>query len=305
MLNQLIESHFVKKAVTTIPTYFLYGEAPRQIDDRMLHVETIEARSVKHHWKIDPHIHHAIHQLIFVTFGRGVVLAETVRSQYRPPALAVVPAGSVHGFEFEPGTRGHVVSISNDLIMEIAQRERGVSALFKQPLTLELSSKMQRSSGLVESFKMLAQEFQRSGPGHALALEGWIAAILGNAVRLAHDELNSIDDITSQKRHLVARFSDLIENRFRQSLSLGEYVATLNVSESRLRNACLETTGQSPNQLIHARILLEAKRQLLYTSNSVSEVAYALGFDDPAYFTRFFSRRTGVSPRDFRSAGLQ
>jgi AraC family transcriptional activator of pobA len=53
-------------------------------------------------------------------------------------------------------------------------------------------------------------------------------------------------------------------------------------------------------QMVHARILLEAKRQLCYTSNSVSEIAYALGFDDPAYFTRFFSQRTGTSPRTFR-----
>jgi AraC family transcriptional activator of pobA len=55
-------------------------------------------------------------------------------------------------------------------------------------------------------------------------------------------------------------------------------------------------------QIVHARLLLEAKRQLLYTSEPVSEIAYALGFDDPAYFTRFFSQRTGVSPRVFRSS---
>jgi AraC family transcriptional activator of pobA len=58
-------------------------------------------------------------------------------------------------------------------------------------------------------------------------------------------------------------------------------------------------------QLVHARILLEAKRQLRYTSASVSEIAYALGFEDPAYFTRFFSQRTGVSPRAFRSSAAQ
>jgi AraC family transcriptional activator of pobA len=61
-------------------------------------------------------------------------------------------------------------------------------------------------------------------------------------------------------------------------------------------------TEQSPIQLVHARIVLEAKRQLRYTSGSVSEIAYALGFDDPAYFTRFFSQRAGMSPRAFRAS---
>lgn len=51
------------------------------------------------------------------------------------------------------------------------------------------------------------------------------------------------------------------------------------------------------------RVLFEAKRQLRYTSKAVSEIAYALGFDDPAYFTRFFSRRAGMSPRAYRARG--
>ena len=84
---------------------------------------------------------------------------------------------------------------------------------------------------------------------------------------------------------------------------MAEYAAALHVSESRLRSACLALTGQSPIQLIHARILLEAKRRLHYTDGPVQEIAYALGFEDPAYFTRFFSRRAGLSPRAFRQRG--
>jgi AraC family transcriptional regulator, transcriptional activator of pobA len=56
---------------------------------------------------------------------------------------------------------------------------------------------------------------------------------------------------------------------------------------------------------VHARILLEAQRQLRYTSAPVSEIAYALGFEDPAYFTRFFSQRTGQAPRAFRLAAAR
>ncbi|MGC1459168.1 MAG: hypothetical protein WA825_12885, partial [Steroidobacteraceae bacterium] len=52
-----------------IPTYFLYGEAPRRLAGPMLHVESIEARSARHHWKIDPHLHQVLHQMIFVMRG--------------------------------------------------------------------------------------------------------------------------------------------------------------------------------------------------------------------------------------------
>jgi AraC family transcriptional activator of pobA len=67
----------------------------------------------------------------------------------------------------------------------------------------------------------------------------------------------------------------------------------------------LSVTEQSPMQMVHARVFLEAKRELFYTRVSVSEIAYSLGFDDPAYFTRFFSQRAGMSPSAFRTRRLR
>ncbi len=55
-------------------------------------------------------------------------------------------------------------------------------------------------------------------------------------------------------------------------------------------------------QLIHERVLLEAKRNLIYTVQSVSQISYGLGFNDPAYFSRFFKRLTGQPPKAFRHA---
>jgi len=267
----------------------------------MLHVETIEARSAGHHWKIEPHLHHALHQMIFVLGGSGVVLADGRRSQYRPPALVVIPAGCVHGFEFEPGTRGYVVSASRELLQELAQREPGLNALFAIPATLELQSGDLRGTDLTHSVHKLAREFARAPASAGLALHGWLEVMLGNVLRLARNLPNPADPLVGQRLALMTKFAEMVEQRFRDNLRVADFAEALHVSESRLRNACLDATGQPPIQLIHARLLLEAKRQLHYTNNPVSEVAYALGFDDPAYFTRFFSRLAGVSPRAFRT----
>lgn len=286
-----------------IPAYFLYGEAHRPVAGPLLHIETIEARSARHHWKIDPHLHQALYQMIFVLSGRGVALTEGVRAQYRPPALVLMPAGAVHGFEFEPGTRGYVISISDETRRELARHEPGIAALFAHPLTLEFPRQALRATDLARGARMLAREHARSDSGHRLALHGWLQVFLGNALRLAQDLPNPADPTVGQRRTLVARFSEMIERRFRNSQAVSGYASALHVSESRLRSACLAITGQSPVQLIHERLLLEAKRQLHYTDGPISEIAYALGFDDPAYFTRFFSRRTGLSPRAFRQRG--
>jgi AraC family transcriptional activator of pobA len=243
--------------------------------------------------------------VVFVLRGRGVSFAEGAMMQYAPPALILVPAGSVHGFEFEPGTEGFVMSLTDDLLRDISRPNRGIATLFEKCVTLELPGEALRGTDLTQSFKMMAREFALTLPGHALALEGLLKVILANVLRLSHPTVESPDSAASRYRQIVMHFREHIETEFREGWSLADYASALKVSQSRLRNACLAVTEQSPMQLVHARILLEAKRQLRHTDVSVSEIAYSLGFDDPAYFTRFFSQRTGTSPRAFRLASRQ
>lgn len=266
----------------------------------MLHVETIEARSVRHQWKINPHVHHSLHQVIFVSRGAGVTLLDGVRAQYRPPALVLVPAGCVHGFEFEPGTRGYVVSISDRLYRDLKQREPAVSALLVHPRVLELHQSGSPAADLALGVRMLAREFSVADTEHQLALNGWLQVLLGNALRFVQRHADSTDSPVGQERLVVERFLALIERRFRSGQNVNAYASALHLSPARLRRVCLALTGQSPMRLVHARILLEAKRLLHFTDSAVNAIATDLGFEDAAYFTRFFSRRAGVSPRDFR-----
>jgi AraC family transcriptional activator of pobA len=286
-----------------IPAYFLYGEPPRPEAGPTLHVETIEARSLRHQWKIDPHMHQVLHQVVFILGGAGVTLLDGVQAQYRPPALILIPARTVHGFEFEPGTTGHVVSISDQLQHDLAQREPGIATLFARPQLLELQASEMRATDLALSVRMLAREFPVADTGHRLALNGWLQVLLGNALRFVQSQASAADPAVGQERLLLERFFALVERRFRSGQKVDAYAASMHVSPSRLRRVCLALTGQSPMQLVHARILLEAKRLLHYTDSAVHTIATELGFADAAYFTRFFSRRAGVSPRVFRRRG--
>lgn len=292
-----------------IPSFFLYGETPHVYDERMLHVETIAFRSAPHGWHIDAHVHPALHQLVLVESGHGTALAECSEQPYRAPALVVVPAGSVHGFEFEPGTHGYVVSITDDLPRELARREPGIDRLFDGPAVIELDARTLEATDLDHSLALLAREYRGRATGRSLALEGWVRVILANALRLAETtnapNADSAHSVIGHRRALVARFRELVEHAFRDNRSVASYAAALNVSESTLRRATWSVTEQSPMQIIHARIVLEAKRELVHTRRPVSEIAYALGFDDPAYFTRFFSQRTGVTPSAFRARGVR
>lgn len=96
-------------------------------------------------------------------------------------------------------------------------------------------------------------------------------------------------------------FSALIESHFRDQLSIDQYAYRLGITPAHLNNLARRFTGYTAQDMVHQRLVLEAKRQLLYTALSAKQIAEGLGFSEPAYFSRFFKRLTGVSPRAFRS----
>ena len=86
---------------------------------------------------------------------------------------------------------------------------------------------------------------------------------------------------------------------------MSDYARNLAVTPTHLSRVTRAATGLSASRLIEERIIREARRNLVYTNLPISTIAYELGYDDPAYFSRVFSRATGMSPRAFRTRGLR
>lgn len=289
----------------SVPAFYLYGESLQPPDERLIHVETIAARSRLHDWIIRPHRHRDLHQLLLIERGRVEARLDAQTVLLRAPAVILVPPGAVHSFRFQPETVGVVVSFASALADELRAVSPSLSAHLERCLAMMLNRAALRQTDLRGLAGMLLREFGRSAPGRRLALRGTLAALLANLQRLLPDVSEATGAANSRDRGLVARFREQVEQRFRQHAALTEYAALLRTSESRLRRACLAVTGQSPVDLVHLRLLLEAERQLRYTSMSVTQVAYHLGFEDPAYFSRFFARRMGTSPRAFRRGEIR
>ena len=97
-----------------IEDFNLYGEFGSLPD--VVHCETIETRSLLHDWEFKPHRHAGLHQFIFVDDGGGHAQVEESQFSLRPDTLVNLPAGAVHGFRFEPGTKGWVVTLAAELL---------------------------------------------------------------------------------------------------------------------------------------------------------------------------------------------
>lgn len=99
--------------------------------------------------------------------------------------------------------------------------------------------------------------------------------------------------------YLIA-FKDLLEKQFRKEKSVNKYASELNVTEKQLYKATTTLLEKTPKQIIDERIILEAKRLLVYSNMTVKEIAYELGYNEPTNFNKYFRKHTDNTPADFR-----
>lgn len=133
------------------------------------------------------------------------------------------------------------------------------------------------------------------------ALTSMLEVCISLFVAACQDD-NSLALPAALRPQLITRqFRSLLRLSFREMKRPSEYAAALNISPSYLNEVVKDTTGHPVSYWIHQEIILEAKRMLFYTNNNVKEISYLLGYTDPPYFIRLFSKVAGMSPTQFRS----
>jgi AraC family transcriptional regulator, transcriptional activator of pobA len=281
----------------SVPVFQLYGEPSPEDDLSTLHVESLYTRSKLHNWEIRPHRHAGLHQIFFVEGGAGEVVIDERVHAFAGPCLIAIPPLLVHGFRFTDHSEGHVVTASEGLVRRLATmfEDLDLARLLDTPLVFALAAD---PAPLSRAFEALGQEFREPGLGRASALTARLGLVLIEIAR-SGAALSGGAEVAPQFALLQA-FRSLVEQYFAAQWSVGDYAGALAVTKARLTAVSQRLTGRSPLQLVHDRVLLEAKRNLIHTSMSVGEISYALGFREPAYFCRFFTQKAGCPPTVFR-----
>ena len=274
----------------SIRTYNLFGEANDLPD--VVHCETIAARSVLHEWEFAPHRHARLHQILLIERGGGQATLEGRTHALRPMRVVNVPIGHVHGFIFKPGTQGWVVTIAAEMLDEVLTPSEGLRRVLAHSTVVRGTPPMRLA------MEQIFAEFAGRHFARAHILRALSGALIGLVARELVQDAKLPSGTT--KSGLFHRFEALLEQHFLQHWTVSDYAAALSVTPTHLSRLTRSATGQSASHVILDRILREARRNLVYTNLPISTIAYALGFNDPAYFSRLFSGATGLSPRGFR-----
>lgn len=272
--------------MNVVPTYALYGEFETTQGRDWLHWETIQARSRLHDFRISPHRHEQFFQVLYLTGGRADMVLDGDTHVLLPDSVAVVPAGVVHGYRFSADVQGLVLTLM----------ERDLDGLgLARPAGMVIGGKC---SEIATALARLNAEADRPGRGHDVAMRAHLMLLLVALLRAGPEAAGTRPG--GRADQLVVAFREQVEQRFRRTRRVADYAATVGVSQTHLNRLCRQVLGRSALAVIEQRVALEARRQLLFSTLPIKQIGAELGYDDPAYFSRFVTRMFGMPPATLR-----
>lgn len=283
-----------------VPTYQLYGEDDGRSGRFWLHCESIPERSRLHDWEIRPHRHEAFFQILYISHGHGEALMDGAYRAFAKETALFMPPGAAHGFRFSRDIGGLVLTVLRDRLDAVAAVDRHVAAFVSAPRIVPLETDAGRDAG--ECLVRLGAEIQGHGVGRAAMLEALVAASVVGIVRAAGGREAEGELPRDRDQERIERLGALIGAHFREHRDATFYAGAIGVSTAHLNRILRAATGCSLQQLLNRRLVEEARRDLVFTFLPAQSIALALGFPDPAYFSRFFRRETGMTPGEYRKA---
>lgn len=250
------------------------------------------------------HRHDRFFQVHYVKSGVVRVYLDDQRYQQQGPMFFLTPPTFPHAFVTDADSDGHVLTVRQELVWPLLESRQGLA---QGPQIAPLCVAVGELDGQYEGevvrlnllFDELRSEFADTRPGRELSLAALTRLIFVSLLRLSARTIQA-QPARGEDLHIFQRFNGLIEAHYQEHWSLGRYAAQLGVTEARLNDICRRIADLPSKRLVFDRLMQEAKRLLLFTGSSVNEICYQLGFKDPAYFSRFFTRNAGMTPGEYR-----
>jgi len=248
--------------------------------------------------KTVPHKHDDYYELIFLNKGEGFHWIETEKFMVSPPEFYFLKPGQLHYWQLTSIPKGFVILFKAEFFHSL--NETDIINLYRQ-LSDTFSILIPSNYNPEIIFNEILQEYSENSVYSVHIIHGFLRALFAKMLQLA--------EIQSKERDVPVttyeKFQDLLVKECPRLHRVNEFAGLLNTTPQNLNATCRKHSGKSASEFIISQILLEAKRYILHTDNTINEIAFTLSFKDPSNFVKFFKKRENLTPIQFRKKYFQ
>ncbi len=235
--------------------------------------------------------------LIWCASGEAAIAVDDGVFELKPNSVITITSGQIHYLKENHKAKGFVLEFTYDFF---CKNDADVELVFHNSLFCHFAMNevifLGESESVATELKSIERELEAKPYQYLVSVHSRIELIL---VEINREKLKHGGEIYKPDA-LFLKFLEAVFANFEKKPSVREIASTLGTTDSKLNELSKLHTGRTAQSVIYGLTASEAKRLLRYEDLSVKEVAFHLGFDDPFYFSNFFKKQTGLSPRSYK-----
>ena len=235
--------------------------------------------------------------LLYCSSGTATVVADELELELHPHDVTTITSGQVHYIKSLHRCEGIVLEFTLDFF---CKTDHDIELIFQNGLFCHFAQneviKVNDHKMVELQLNTIAEELLSKPYQHLISIHSRIELIL---VGINRSKLQRGDEIWKPDA-LFLKFLELVRCNFEHNYPLRHFATLLSTTEARLNEQSKLHTGKTAQNVIYGLCISEARRLLTYQKLSVKEVAYSLGFSDPFYFSNFFKKHSGESPKSYQ-----
>ncbi len=236
--------------------------------------------------------------LIWCSQGRATVVVDEKELVVTANSVLTITSGQIHYFKDFANAKGYILEFTLDFF---CKTDSDIELIFQNGLFCHFAMNEVIVIGnytfVEEQLRQIEKELAEEPYQHLISIHSRIELIL---VEINRSKINRGDEIWKPDA-LFLKFLELVRENFENNYPVSRYAELLDTTETKLNEQAKQHAGKTAQNVIYGLTVSEAKRLLTYEKLIVKEVAYKLGFSDPFYFSNFFKKHTGSSPKAYQS----
>lgn len=250
----------------------------------------------------EPPHRHNYQELIWIERGAGHHQIDETHLAIEPNTFYLIAKGQVHFFEEGIELEGKVIRFTDDFLLDHAPTldwDYRMTLFGHFAVHRSLTIGHPQLSRCQRLMQMMEEEMGGDGFGRISLMRHLLSMLL---IELERARLERQPDTTTlaPNADIYQQFLTSLDRDFRQQHHVSHYAEQMAVTPRQLSDICSRFTGKTAKQIIQDRLMLEARRYLQHTNDSVKEIAWKLGYREPSYFSKVFKQTVGVSPNAYK-----